>query len=99
MHPPGGATALTAVLVPSIQALGVRYALFPVLVTALLVVGAGVLYNAFFPWRRYPKLLYKSAVAPAETADAVALADIEYVMRRLDTTVGLSKEELLEIVQ
>ncbi len=99
VHPPGGATALTAVLVPSIQALGYRYALFPVLVNALLLVGAGVLYNAFFPWRRYPKLLYKPAVAPAETADSVALADIEYVMRRLDTTVGLSKEELLEIVE
>lgn len=99
VHPPGGATALTAVLVPSIQALGMRYALFPVLVNALLLVGAGVLYNAFFPWRRYPKLLYKPAVAPAETAESVALADIEYVMRRLDTTVGLSKEELLEIVE
>ena len=99
VHPPGGATALTAVLVPSIQALGVRYALFPVFVNAVLVVIAGVLYNGLFPWRRYPKAFYRPVVAPAETADAVALADIEYVLRRLDTTVGLSKEELAEIVE
>ncbi|MDB5296908.1 MAG: hypothetical protein JWO31_2891, partial [Phycisphaerales bacterium] len=58
LHPPGGATALAAVLGgPAVHALGYRYVLAPVLLDAGVVLAAGVLVNAPFPRRRYPAAL------------------------------------------
>lgn len=55
MHPPGGATALAAVIGgPAIHALGFNYVIFPVAINSLLMLLAAVLYNNLFPWRRYP---------------------------------------------
>ncbi len=55
VHPPGGATALSAVVGgPAVHALGMRFALTPVLLNALLIVGVAVTWNALFAKRRYP---------------------------------------------
>lgn len=55
LHPPGGATALSVVLATGA---GVRpdwsFVLSPVLWDAVLIVLAGIVLNAAFPWRRYP---------------------------------------------
>ncbi len=55
VHPPGGATALSAVVGgPAVHALGMRFALTPVLLNALLIVGVAVTWNGLFAKRRYP---------------------------------------------
>jgi CBS domain-containing membrane protein len=55
LHPPGAATALTAVLGgPEIHTLGYQFLLTPVLINALTLVFIGVLFNYYFSWRRYP---------------------------------------------
>ncbi|MBF0164042.1 MAG: HPP family protein [Magnetococcales bacterium] len=55
LHPPGGATALIAVIgSEQIRALGFWYALQPVLVGAILMLGVALLVNNFAPSRRYP---------------------------------------------
>ncbi len=55
LHPPGGATAFTAVMGGSaIEQLGFGFVLFPVLPNALVLVGLAVLLNGPFPARRYP---------------------------------------------
>ena len=55
IHPPGGATALVAVVGgPAIHELGYNYVLMPVLLNVLIIFGIAILFNAFFPWRRYP---------------------------------------------
>ena len=59
IHPPGGATALIAVLGGSnIHALGYWYALTPVGLGAVLMLGVALLVNNLSPHRRYPQFWY-----------------------------------------
>ncbi len=56
LHPPGGATALIAVIGgESIQHLGYLYALVPVTAGALLMLFVALVVNKFAPGRCYPK--------------------------------------------
>jgi CBS domain-containing membrane protein len=55
VHPPGGATALSAVVGgPAVHALGMRYVLTPVLLDAVLIVAVAVVFNGLLTRRRYP---------------------------------------------
>lgn len=55
IHPPGGATALTAVIGgDSIHQLGFQFALTPVLVNVGVILVVAILFNFPFAWRRYP---------------------------------------------
>ncbi len=55
LHPPGGATALTAVIGgPSVHALGFGHLLHPVLLNVIVLLGVAIVFNALFRWRRYP---------------------------------------------
>jgi CBS-domain-containing membrane protein len=56
LHPPGGATALIAVVGgPSIHNLGYLYALMPVALGALVMLAVALLINNLAPTRRYPE--------------------------------------------
>lgn len=56
LHPPGGATALIAVIGgPKVHALGFGYALVPVGLGAVLLVAVAVLVNNLASERRYPE--------------------------------------------
>lgn len=62
LHPPGGATALVAVLGgDSVQQLGYQFLLTPVLVNALVILLVAVLVNLPFRGRRYPLALFETA--------------------------------------
>jgi CBS domain-containing membrane protein len=55
IHPPGGATALTAVTGgDAVHALGFHYVLTPVLLNVLVILLVAIVFNFPFPWRRYP---------------------------------------------
>jgi CBS-domain-containing membrane protein len=55
IHPPGGATALTAVIGgDAIQGLGYQYVVTPVLTSACVILAVAVLVNLPFSARRYP---------------------------------------------
>lgn len=55
IHPPGGATALTAVWAgPAVRELGYSFVVRPVLLNAATIVAIAVLFNALVPGRRYP---------------------------------------------
>ena len=101
IHPPGGATALTAVLGgPSVLALGYSYVLMPVLINTLVILLIAVMFNALFKWRRYPPML--SPVTPTEQpADdlhpPIKHADLVYALSQIDTIVAASEEDLLKI--
>ncbi|MBT8420649.1 MAG: HPP family protein [Gammaproteobacteria bacterium] len=57
-HPPGGATALTAVIGgPDIHALGYQFLLTPVAINVVIILVIAILINYWFPWRRYPASL------------------------------------------
>ena len=56
LHPPGGATALSAVIGgPAVQELGYQYLLTPVMLNAITILLIGIMFNYPFHWRRYPR--------------------------------------------
>ena len=56
LHPPGGATALIAVISgPQVTNLGYLYALIPVGAGALVMMAVALLVNNLAPRRRYPE--------------------------------------------
>jgi CBS-domain-containing membrane protein len=58
VHPPGGATALAAVVGgEQIQVLGFNYVLTPVLLNVIAIIIVAVIFNYAFVWRRYPAVL------------------------------------------
>lgn len=55
IHPPGGATALTAVWAgPAVRELGYSFVVRPVLLNAVTIVVIAMAFNALVPGRRYP---------------------------------------------
>ena len=65
VHPPGGATALSAVVGgPAVQALGLKYVFTPVLMNALLIVTVAVGFHGIPKMRRYPAYLAKPKARP-----------------------------------
>jgi CBS domain-containing membrane protein len=105
IHPPGGATALTAVIGgPAIHSLGFGFIWRPVAVNAVLIVAAGVAFNWFFPWRRYPTVLVARDRQEAldlgdATADALTHDDVMEALRSLDSFVDITEDDLLRLHQ
>jgi CBS-domain-containing membrane protein len=65
MHPPGGATALSAVVGDSaVHQLGYLYVLTPVMLNAVTILLVALVFNYPFPWRRYPVALGQRVKAP-----------------------------------
>jgi CBS-domain-containing membrane protein len=55
IHPPGGATALSAVVGgDAVHQLGFQFVVTPVMLNAVTILIVAVLFNAPFAWRRYP---------------------------------------------
>lgn len=102
IHPPGGATALTAVIGgTSVHALGYAYALTPVAINCLIIVLVGYGFNCFFPWRRYPASLMHYAV-PVRKPDAwptPSEEQIEAAIERLNVVVDISPAELGQVIE
>lgn len=104
IHPPGGATALSAVLSgESVHALGYQFAITPVLLNALVILAVAVLFNYPFAWRRYPAALVYRREQPADTpADrmqysSIAHEDLVYALSQIDSYVDISEDDLLRI--
>lgn len=102
LHPPGGATALTAVIGgPSITSLGYQYLLTPILLNLVVLLIVAVVFNSFFKWRRYPTSIWgdtnyakdqnkKSIDVPTHEGFIAALGEIE-------SFTDISEEDLLRI--
>lgn len=59
LHPPGGATALIAVVgSPDVHALGFLYALMPATLAPLILLAVALLVNNIAPTRRYPEFWF-----------------------------------------
>lgn len=98
-HPPGGATALTAVIGgEAIHALGFQWVLWPVALNAVCLLLVAVVFNYPLRWRRYPAA-WTSAVAPLRPAQAPTL-DHERLLaalRAIDGYIDISEHDLLRI--
>jgi CBS domain-containing membrane protein len=105
IHPPGGATALTAVLGGAgVHALGYGYVLAPVSFNVGVILGAALLVNYLFPWRRYPvglvrlrKETARPAPAALEDRTGITHADLQYALREIDSFIDVTEEDLARI--
>jgi len=100
LHPPGGATALFAVLGgESVHALGYGYLFSPVLLNIVVLVTVAVLFNYPFAWRRYPQSWHQrsqAVVMPAEKS-MIPHSSLVYALSQIDTFVDISEDDLQRI--
>ncbi|MDD2892394.1 MAG: HPP family protein [Halothiobacillaceae bacterium] len=97
IHPPGGGTALVAVIGgSSISALGYQYVLTPVLLNAVILFIAAVLINAPFKWRRYPMGVF-TALSPPTASTSISSQALTRAVEETHLVVDVTAEELLEI--
>ena len=103
IHPPGGATALSAVLGGEVvQSLGYQYVLTPVLLNVLTILSIAILFNYFFSWRRYPIFLYKKklqAESELSPSDEISHGDFVYALSQVDSFIDVSEYDLLHIYE
>lgn len=108
IHPPGGATALAAVIgSEKLHNLGYSYEYQPVLLNAATMLLVAIIFNGIFKWRRYPAHLHalKKPKEQASVAKAVKYyepikhEDFVYALSHIDTYVDIDEEDLLKIYQ
>lgn len=104
IHPPGGATALTAVIGGAeVYKLGYAYLFTPILMNVLLIMAVALVFNAFFPWRRYPAhLTRRQLVKPAAAAERqyeLTQEDFSAAMEELNSYVDITSENLTQLLE
>lgn len=104
IHPPGGATALFAVLGgPAVQELGYEYVLTPVLLNVGVILVVAVVFNAPFAWRRYPAGLAVAASRRERSAiehpPAIPHEDLVFALSEMDTYIDISEQDLQHIYE
>lgn len=109
IHPPGGATALTAVVGGAeIQQLGYQFILTPVLINTLVILIIAVSFNYFLKWRRYPssQSLKPSSISnksksPIEKQeyDPISHEDFVYALSEFESYIDISENDLLSIYE
>ena len=93
LHPPGGATALLAVI---LHMTSYKFALFPVLLNAGLLVIVGVFYNNL-TGRRYPHRP-NLAVAPPTEFNRFSSADLDVALARYNQILDVSRDDLTALL-
>ena len=106
IHPPGGATAMVAVIGGErVYALGYEYLLTPVLMNVLSILLVAVLFNNLFPWRRYPAGLARRVrevqAGPASQTGQQLLTqeDFSAALQQMESYVDISPEDMVELVE
>ncbi len=101
IHPPGGATALAAVIgSEKLHNLGYAYEFEPVLLNTITILLVAIAFNGLFKWRRYPASLPFKKKIPAPEAkgyEPVNHEDFVFALSHIDTFVDISEEDLLKI--
>lgn len=98
IHPPGGATALTAVIGGnSIHALGYLYVIIPILLNVVIIFVTAVFINYWFPWRRYPVTLAQQKKSGVSTHSPISLNDLTYALRQMGSFIDVTEDDLEKI--
>lgn len=104
IHPPGGATALTAVIGgDAVQAAGFDFMIFPVMINVVSIMLVAVVFNAPFSWRRYPahltRRLKTAAVKPAARPFELTHEDFAAAMQDLNSFIDITADDLVRLVE
>lgn len=98
IHPPGGATAIAAVIGgPAIHDLGFYYVLTPVLLNCIILGVTAVVFNTLFAWRRYPLALMRYPHTAAPAHNGLSTEHIQAAIKKLQVFVDVSTSELKTI--
>lgn len=94
VHPPGGATALTAVLGgEALRRLGFSYLLIPVGLNVAVILTVAVLFNCLFSWRRYP-----ASLAPAkQDTGVIHREDWTHALEQLPSLADVTEDDLARL--
>jgi CBS-domain-containing membrane protein len=103
LHPPGGATALAAVIGSAeLHQLDFGYVIQPILLNVALILLIAILFNGLFKGRRYPALLDSRSKTSSLAADRympINHEDFVYALSQIDTIVDVTEDDLLKIYQ
>ena len=105
VHPPGGATALGAVLGgETIHQLGYSYLLIPTLLNCLIIISVAIVLNYPFQWRRYPSHLYyknnlTATISPGSRANEVTVEDFMKAVNEHGSFIDITDEGWNEIFE
>ncbi len=105
IHPPGGATALAAIIGgPAIHSLGYMYILSPILLNTLIILIVAIIFNGFFPWRRYPAAFMMRFTDQPVKVDKyhMHLVDkkaVEQAIVDMDLVMDVTVEDLQRVIQ
>ena len=99
IHPPGGATALVAVIGgPVIHDLGFMYIFSPVFINVLSLFTIAMFFNSFFDWRRYPvsmmRFVEKQTSPQQKTSHSIENKHISHAIKDMDLVVDITIEDL-----
>lgn len=106
IHPPGGATALTAVIGgSSVHNLGYWFVLSPVALNVLVILTVAIAFNCLFKWRKYPAYLNHSErqlalsedISIKATAEDISHDEVIAALRRLDSFVDITEDDLVRL--
>lgn len=100
LHPPGGATALAAVIGgPTIHDLGYWYVITPTLINCSILFIVAMAFNNLFHWRRYPQsMLRYQKVGYHPDTRRIKMRHIHEAIRRSELVVDASDEQIKHIV-
>lgn len=103
IHPPGGATALTAVIASSVHPLGYTFLLTPVLINVVIIFLMAIGFNFLFQWRRYPAVIMQYRRTPPEKSrpvvETLSREDLEHALQQMNLYVDISHDDLERIYQ
>lgn len=105
IHPPGGATALAAVIGgPAIHELGFNYVISPILLNVIIIFVVAIIFNSLFPWRRYPAASMMRFTEQPQKVDEghTELLDkqaIEQALADMDLVMDVTTEDLQRVFQ
>lgn len=107
LHPPGGATALSAVIGGAeVHQSGYTYIFAPVLINVMAILVVAIAYNACFSWRRYPaqwvrhvRELNSLHVREIEPEYELTQEDFTAAMSELNLTLDITTERLSDLFE
>ena len=103
LHPPGGATALSAVLAgDTTQSMAYQFMVTPVLINVIIILSIALIYNYLFHWRRYPRYLQResdSGDVHASTSADISHSDFQFALSQIDSFVDVSEDDLRYIYE
>ncbi len=99
IHPPGGATALAAVIgSEKLHQLDYSYEYAPIMLNTLTILIVAVAFNALFKWRLYPAYL-SFRNKKTEVYSPISHEDFVYALSHIDTMVDINEDDLIKIYE